>query len=197
MRQSNDSMPFSAHTELASRPGESHPQALLEPYVKLSLHTAPDAQPPTNTADRPLPCPAAPPVTGWLWALAEQRSPFGPVPLQNLQPYYEPLRPCAPHRYSGPCGFSRLDVSLCIETTGSHVPYKSLIQLRAAYMPDATRATSRIAPEFFPKESRAPGSDIILCVSTRHQRFAFARLPGPHLMGCCPTFCRNAHHHRA
>ena len=34
--------------ELASRPGEFHPQALLEPYVKLSLHTAPDAQPPTN-----------------------------------------------------------------------------------------------------------------------------------------------------
>src|SRR5258708_20339553 len=29
---------------LASRPGDSHPQALLEPYVKLSLHTAPDVQ---------------------------------------------------------------------------------------------------------------------------------------------------------
>ena len=26
----------------------------------------------------------------------------------------------------------RLDVSLCIGTTGSHVPYKSLIRLRAA-----------------------------------------------------------------
>jgi hypothetical protein len=34
--------------DLASRPGEFHPQALPEPYVKLSLHTAPDAQPPTN-----------------------------------------------------------------------------------------------------------------------------------------------------
>jgi hypothetical protein len=33
---------------LASRPGGFHPQALLEPYVKLSLHTAPDAQPPTS-----------------------------------------------------------------------------------------------------------------------------------------------------
>src|SRR5215472_12984595 len=28
----------------------------------------------------------APPVTGWLWATAEQRSPFGPVPLQDFQP---------------------------------------------------------------------------------------------------------------
>src|SRR5260370_28391929 len=74
----------------------------------------------------------APPVTSCLWAMAEQRGPFGPVPLQNLHPYYRPLRPCAPHRYSGPYGFCRLDVPLCIVTTGSHVPYKSLIRLRAA-----------------------------------------------------------------
>src|SRR6266446_4266250 len=92
------------------------------------------------------PCPRAPPVAGWLQVLAEQCSPFGPVPLQNLQPYYEPLRPCAPHRYSGPRSFSRLDFSLLIGTTGSHV-YKSLIRLRAAYMPDAARAASRTAPE--------------------------------------------------
>src|SRR5947209_18796609 len=31
-------------TVLSSRPGESHPQALLEPYLKLSLHTAPDVR---------------------------------------------------------------------------------------------------------------------------------------------------------
>ena len=83
---------------------------------------------------------------GWLWASAEQRGSFGPVPLQNLHPYYEPLRPCDPHRYSGPCGFSRLDVSLRIGTTGSHVPYKSLVQLRAAYTPDAARAVSGHPP---------------------------------------------------
>jgi len=41
-------------------------------------------------------------------ASAEQRSPFGPVPLQNLQPYYGLLRPCVPHRYSSPRGGSRL-----------------------------------------------------------------------------------------
>ncbi len=88
----------------------------------------------------------APPVTGWLQAWAEQRGPFGPVPLQDLHPYYEPLRPCAPHRYSDPCGFSRLDHSLGIGTTGSHVPYKSLVQLRAACMPDAARAAFRKPP---------------------------------------------------
>ena len=41
-------LPGEADDHLASRPGESHPQALLEPCVNLSIHTAPDAQPPTN-----------------------------------------------------------------------------------------------------------------------------------------------------
>ena len=50
----------------------------------------------------------APPATGWLWVAAEHCSPFGPVPLQNLPPSYELLRPCAPHRYSDPCGLSSL-----------------------------------------------------------------------------------------
>ncbi len=31
--------------EMASRPGESHPQALLEPCLNLSVHTAPDVRP--------------------------------------------------------------------------------------------------------------------------------------------------------
>jgi hypothetical protein len=139
----------------------------------------------------------APPVTGWLWATAEQRCPFGPVPLQNLQPYYGPLRPCASHRYSSPYGFCRLDVSLYIGATGSHVPYKSLIRLRAAYMPDAARAVFRTAPELVPGENHTPGFDIVYGISTRHQRFAFARLSGPYLTGCCPAFCCNAHYHRS
>ncbi len=50
----------------------------------------------------------APPVASWLWVPAEQRNPFGPVPLQDLHPYYGLLRPRAPHRYSGPRGLSRL-----------------------------------------------------------------------------------------
>src|SRR5216684_7791340 len=124
--------------------------------------------------------------------MAEQRGPFGPVPLQNPRPYYGPLRPCAPHRYSGPYGFCRLGVSLYIGATGSHVPYKSLIRLRAAYMPDAARAVFRTAPELVPRENHTPSFDIVYGISTRHQRFAFARLSGPYLTGCCPAFCCNA-----
>jgi hypothetical protein len=33
------------NNHLASRAGESHPHALLEPYVTLSSHTAPDVRP--------------------------------------------------------------------------------------------------------------------------------------------------------
>jgi hypothetical protein len=119
-----------------------------------------------------------------------------PHSLDTPQPYYGPLRPCAPHRYSGPRRFSRSDVSLRIGATGSHVPYKSLIRLRAAYMPDAARADFRAAPELIPGTRRTPGFDIILGISTRHQRFAFARLSRSHLTGSSPAFCCNAHHHR-
>jgi len=85
-----------------------------------------------------------------------------------------------------------LGVSLYIGATGSHVPYKSLIRLRAAYMPDAARAVFRTAPELVPRENHTPSFDIVYGISTRHQRFAFARLSGPYLTGCCPAFCCNA-----
>jgi hypothetical protein len=102
-------------------------------------------------------CLQAIPVTGWPVASAEQRSPFGPGPLQSLHTY-EPLRPFAPHRYSDPRGFSRLDASLYIGATGSHVAYKSLIRLRAAYMRDAAQAAFRPTPELIPEARRTSGS---------------------------------------
>jgi hypothetical protein len=55
--------------------------------------------------------PFAPPVAGWRPDAPEQWCPFGPVPLQDLLPYYEHLRPCAPPRYSsahGECPFAVL-----------------------------------------------------------------------------------------
>ncbi len=135
-----------------------------------------------------VPCPRAPPVAGWPWAAAEQRGSFGPVPLQNLHPYYEPLRPRAPHRYSGPCGFSRLDVSLRIGTTGSNVPHKSLAQLRAAYTPDAARAAFRQPPNSSREKGQPPVPTSSNPLSTLHQRFACARLSGSYLPGSCPDF---------
>ena len=127
---------------LPSRPGEFHPEPLTEPDLNLSIH-------PARAIARRLPPSIdhrVPPVAGWPVVLAEQRSPFGPAPLQSLRSYYGLLRPCASHRYSDPRGLSRLRSLPLHRGTGSHVPYKSLVELRAAYMPDAVRAVSGHPP---------------------------------------------------
>jgi hypothetical protein len=49
----------------------------------------------------------------------------------------------------------RLDFSLCIGATGSHVPHQSLIQGHAAFMPEASWAVSR-----FPSQ---PDPGVVLC----------------------------------
>ena len=55
-------------------------------------------------------------------------------------------RHSAPVPRIGTCiltGASRLDSSLSIGTTGSHVPHKSLDQIHATFMPDTTQTVSR------------------------------------------------------
>jgi hypothetical protein len=63
-------------------------------------------------------------------------------------------------RYSRPRGFSRLWLLPWHRNAGSHVPYKSLVELRAAYTPDAARAVSGHPPELIPEEGSPPGFDI-------------------------------------
>ena len=111
------------------------------------------------------------------------------------QRYYETVRPRAPRRYSAPRGDSRLGISLSppalqasdrVGATGSHVPCKSPGQARAAYMPDAIRAVSRLPPDLSRGPGHAPVSTPLRFVTTRQQRFAFARLPDPHLTRSLP-----------
>ena len=52
------------------------------------------------------------------------------------------VRPSPAHRYFQPRGCSRLRFFPWHRRPGSHVPYKSQIELRAAYMPDAAWAVS-------------------------------------------------------
>ena len=70
----------------SSCPEEFHLQALPDPYVNLSIHTAPDVRP---LADSRRLCLVhrlflLPDGFSWPVASAEQRSPFGPAPLQSL-----------------------------------------------------------------------------------------------------------------
>jgi len=109
--------------------------------------------------------------------------------ITGLHHYYETVCPRAPRRYSAPYGVRRLGNSLSspadagdsVGATGSHVPCKSPDQARAAYMPDAVWAVSRLPPDLSRDPGLAPVSTPLKSVTTRHQRFAHAHLPDPHL----------------
>lgn len=125
--------------------------------------------------------------------------------ITGLHRYYETVRPRAPRRYSTPRGRCRLRDSLLPPTpqagsgvgaTGSHVPHKSPGQARAAYMPDAVWAVSRLLPDLSRDPGLAPVSTPLKFVTTRHQRFAHARLPDPHLTRSTSRLFRSAHHDR-
>jgi hypothetical protein len=102
-----------------------------------------------------LPCPRAPPAAGW-------PAPVGQWPRLNnaapsLQPHYRAFGATTGCSAPAPrigtvalavvaaCGFSRhagLRSRRHARNAGSHVPYESLVELRAAYMPDVARAVS-------------------------------------------------------
>ena len=94
-----------------------------------------------------------------------------------LHSYYEAVRPSPAHRYFQPRGLSRLCFFPWHRRPGSHVPYKSQIELRAAYMPDAAWAVSVHPPSL----SRKMGQPPVLTSSSRFRHFidgslAFASL---------------------
>jgi len=93
--------------ESVSRPGELHPQPLVERYVSLSTHTAPIGRTHLSSFTNGF---VFIRVSSWITQLNTDKttrcSPFAPSPLQRLQHYYELLRPSALHRYSGSCGVS-------------------------------------------------------------------------------------------
>ena len=91
--------------------------------------------------------------------------------------------PCPPPKVSMPirrerprhCS-SRLRLFPCHRRPGSHVPYKSLIELRAVYMADAAWAVSEHPPSLSRKMGQPPVLTSPKPLSTLHRRFACARL---------------------
>ena len=103
-----------------------------------------------------LPLPVDP--SQWRWP-----APFVPRALHPLPRYYEAVRPSPAHRYFRPRSWSRLCLFPSHRRQGSHVPYESLVELRAAYMPDAARTVSgiprahpggRVIPRFWHRLNR-------------------------------------------
>jgi hypothetical protein len=142
---------------MPSRPGEFHPEPLTDPDLTLSRH-------PARATARRLP----PSVENWSssccqLARSQWRRPtfFAPRALHPLRHYYRAVRPSPAHRYFRPRGWSRLRLFPSHRRPGSHVPYQSQIELRAAYMPDAAWAVS-VHP---PSSSRKMGQPPVLTSS--------------------------------
>src|SRR6266478_10157623 len=114
--------------------------------------------------------------------------PLGSTGITPLQRYYEAVRPSPAHRYFQPRGWSRLCFFPWHHRPGSHVPYQSLIELRAAYMPDAARAVSVHPPSLSRKMGQPPVLTSSNPISTLHRRFTCVRLSQSCLSESCSDF---------
>jgi hypothetical protein len=169
---------WSSLPPLPSRPGEFHPEPLTDPYVNLSIHTA-------RVIARRLP-PSAErsgssrfdPVGPGSTAMTRPLCSTGITPLRR---YYGAVRPSPAHRYFRPRGWSRLCLFPWHRRPGSHVPYKSQIELRGVYMPDAAWAVSGHPPSCSRRQGQPPVLTSSKPLSTLHRRFACARLSQSYL----------------
>lgn len=103
-------------TPRPSSPGESHPEALTDPCLSLSAHTARAIHgelAPSVTTRRFLPLPVD--HVGVTRMTRSLRS----VGITPLHSYYGAVRPSLAHWYSGPHGSSACAVSLCCSRTES------------------------------------------------------------------------------
>jgi hypothetical protein len=114
--------------------------------------------------------------------------PLRSATFQWLLRYYGLLRPLPPHLYFRPRGVTACDFSITIGGEGSHVPYQSLCEVHAAFMPVTAWSVIRSLPDL----SQANDSLLVLMdvptLSTLCQRFTYVRLPHTHLTESCSAF---------
>jgi hypothetical protein len=91
------------------------------------------------------------------WKIGSLRS----VQVTGSHRYYEPVRPCAAHRYSAFGGAAASGVSLGIAAQVPTFRTRACHRDRAASIPVAARPVGRLPPGLVPKEGRAFGFDNI------------------------------------
>jgi hypothetical protein len=113
--------------------------------------------------------------------------PLRSTPLQKLHHYYEPVRQPDPRRYSHPCG-AWATPSLPRQTRAGRIGSGLLLfhakaadRARVAFMPDTAWPINGHPPSSSRDRINTPVSMSPVFLTTRQQRFACARLPGPHL----------------
>src|SRR5215470_18813012 len=110
-----------------------------------------------------------------------------------LHHYYGAVRPSPAHRYFRPRGWRRLCLFPWHRRPGSHVPYKSPIEVRAAYMPDAAWAVPGI-PQADPEAGPAPGFDIAYSPFDTSAAVRLRSPPSTMPDGIMSRLFRNVHH---
>ena len=119
--------------------------------------------------------PSAPPPQGWPQADPGLPGPFAPAPLQGHHRCYEPVRPCAPHRYSAARGVRRSRSSL--SRPASRPPAQPSVSGRQVLLFHASACD-----ELTPPIHRAPPGQHAGRRLVRDARRCWPRLcPGDHL----------------
>src|SRR4051794_33110294 len=106
----------------------------------------------------------------------------------RLRRYYEPVRPCASHRYSAPQGSAPWRSPLASRRQVPTFRTRASRWSHAVFMPVAARPVSRLPPSFGAGQQREPGFGDVPTLSTRQQRFTRVRLTSAHLTGLIPPF---------
>ena len=130
----------------------------------------------------------------WLTAaLGRIVGPLRSARVTRLRRYYEPVRPCASHRYSAPRGASTWSSPFASRRQVPTFRTRACAGLTPPSCRSPLEPSAGIRSSFVPGQQLEPGFDDVPTLSTRHQRFTRVRLPSAHLTGCSRLF-RNAHH---
>src|SRR4051812_46953666 len=106
----------------------------------------------------------------------------------RLRRSYEPVRPCASHRYSAPQGSAPWRSPLASRRQVPTFRTRASRWSHAVFMPVAARPVGRLPPSFVAGQQREPGFGDVPTLSTRQQRFTRVRLTSAHLTGLLPPF---------
>src|SRR3954463_4517666 len=115
----------------------------------------------------------------------------GPLPSAGVtrpRRYYEPVRPCASHRYSAPQGSAPWRSPLASRRQVPTFRTRASRWSHAVFMPVAARPVGRLPPSFVAGQQLEPGFGDVPTLSTRQQRFTHVRLTSAHLTGLLPPF---------
>src|SRR4051812_2144640 len=106
----------------------------------------------------------------------------------RLRRSYEPVRPCASHRYSAPQGSAPWRSPLASRRQVPTFRTRASRWSHAVFMPVAARPVGRLPPSFGAGQQLEPGFGDVPTLSTRQQRFTRVRLTSAHLTGLIPPF---------